>query len=102
MHSLIESKRRDLTELCRRLSVRRLELFGSAVRTDFDAQTSDLDFVVEFNDLPPAAYADAYFSLKEQLERLFNRPVDLLTAASIVNPYLRATVEAERQTVYAA
>ena len=38
----------------------------SSVRAAFDLATSDLDFLVEFDDLPPAEYADAYFSLKEK------------------------------------
>ena len=51
-----------------RLHVRRLDLFGSAVRPDFDDQRSDLDFVVAFDELPPVEYADAFFALKDGLE----------------------------------
>ena len=77
---------------------RRLDLFGSAVREDFDPARSDLDFVVVFNYLAPAAYADAFFSLKEGLERLFVRSVDLVVERSIRNPYFwqRLASEAER------
>lgn len=91
----------EVAEMCRRAGARRLEIFGSAVRRDFDPISSDLDFLVEFDDLPPARYADSYFSLKESLEALFGRPIDLITQASLENPYFRARVEAERQTVYA-
>jgi hypothetical protein len=41
----IEGRRHEL--VCRRRGVRRLELFGSAVREDFGPR-SDLDFIVEF------------------------------------------------------
>lgn len=49
MHAAATDKREELVELCRRHGVARLEVFGSAARgTDFDPQTSDADFLVEF------------------------------------------------------
>ena len=91
----------QVAELCRRVHARKLEVFGSAVRDDFSADTSDLDFLVEFEPALPTAYAESYFVLKEGLENLFHRPIDLVTTASVRNPYLRARIEAERQVVYA-
>lgn len=58
--------------------------------------------MVEFENAPPAAYAQAYFALKEGLEALFGRPVDLLTPSSLTNPYFRRRVTAECQMVYAS
>ena len=78
-----------------------LDLFGSATRDDFYAQHSDLDFLVEFEDLEPTQYAQAYFALKEGLERLFERPVDLVTENNLSNPYFRQRVQSERQNLYA-
>ena len=101
MTNLIEQYRDQVVALCRRTGARRLDVFGSAVRSDFDPATSDLDFLVEFDDLPPVKYADAYFALKESLEALFGRPVDLITEASLENPYFRERVQAERQPLYA-
>lgn len=99
---LVTAKQADIAELCRLAGARSLDLFGSAVREDFDPKRSDLDFVVEFDELPPVAYADAYFSLKEGLERLFARSVDLVTDRAIRNPYFRQRLAAERQRVYVA
>lgn len=101
MSSLIEQRRSELLEICRRAGARRLDVFGSAARGDFDPATSDLDFLVAFDDLPPMQYADVYFALKESLESLFGRPVDLLTEANLENPYFRERVYAERKPVYA-
>jgi predicted nucleotidyltransferase len=101
MSSLIEQRKTELVALCRRAGARRLDVFGSAARGDFDPATSDLDFLVAFDDLPPAQYSDAYFALKASLESLFGRSVDLLTDASLENPYLRERVFAERKPVYA-
>jgi uncharacterized protein len=93
----------DIAALCHQHRARRLELFGSATRSDFSPDTSDLDFVVDLpEDQPPGGYADAFFGLKQGLERLFDRPVDLLTDASLVNPYLRQRINAERVAVYGA
>jgi predicted nucleotidyltransferase len=101
MTSLIEQHRAEVAVLCRRAGARRLDVFGSAARDDFDPATSDIDFLVEFDELPPKAYADAYFALRESLENLFGRPIDLLTADSVENPFFRERIEAERKTVYA-
>ncbi len=82
--------------------MRQLDLFGSAVTDRFEPVRSDLDVLVVFDDLPPGPYADAYFSLKEGLEALFGRDVDLLTGVALQNPYLRREVEAHRQTLFTA
>ena len=98
----ISRHRDELQALCRRFHVRRLEVFGSAARGDFDPQRSDLDFLVEFEPLQPGAYVDAFFGLKEDLEALFGRPVDLVSDASIRNPYFRRSVERSKALLYAA
>jgi len=101
MKPQIEQKRGQLAELCRRYHVRRLALFGSALGEDFDSQRSDLDFVVEFQPLPAGQYASTYFRLLEALAELFGRPVDLIEAGSVRNPYLQRAIEARQETLYA-
>lgn len=101
MINAVEQELDKVAELCRRVGALRLHTFGSAVRPDSDPASSDLDFVVELDGLPPARYADAYFALKESLEALFGRQIDLITEVGLENPYFRARVQAERQTVYA-
>ena len=102
MNSLLDQKRNEVADLCRRSGARRLDAFGSVTRADFDPLHSDLDFLVELDNAQPVAYAQAYFALKEGLEALFGRPVDLVTSSSLTNPYFRRRVTAERQTVYAS
>ena len=94
--------REELRELCRRFHVRRLDLFGSAARADFDPERSDFDFLVEFERGAPQHPFDAYFGFKEALEALFGRPVDLVEAGAVRNPYLKASIEQSRENVYAA
>lgn len=101
MTNLIDLHREEVATLCRKWGARRLDVFGSAIRDDFDPATSDLDFLVDFDDVSPARYAQAYFSLKEGLERLFGRPVDLVTGSSLANPYFRERIASASRTVYA-
>ena len=102
MSPMIDQHRAELAELCRRYRVVSLSLFGSAVREDFDPQNSDYDFLVDFEALPPGQYADAYFGLLEALGQLLNRPVDLVVASAIKNPYFRESVEQTKALLYAA
>ena len=98
----ISEKAVELEQLCRRYGVLRLDLFGSAATDRYLPEGSDLDFVVEFEALSAAAYADAYFGLLEALERLFGRPVDLVSGTAIKNPYFRQSLEETRTLVYEA
>lgn len=99
----IASHREELRALCRRFHVRRLDLFGSAARGDFDPARSDIDFLVEFErDHPEALSLKTYFGFKEALEALFGRPVDLVEPGAVRNPYLKASIDASREPVFTA
>ena len=91
-----------LSNLCAIYGVSCLELFGSAARSDFDLEASDLDFLVEFAEVHPMGAFDRYFGLKEALEQLFQRPVDLVEVKAIKNPYFRQAIEQDRVMVYGA
>ena len=100
MNPVIDEHRRSLAEQCLRFGVRRLEVFGSAGRGDFDPAKSDFDFIVSFADRTPGTYADRYLDFADALERLLGHKVDLLTERCIRNPYFRREVEAVRQVIY--
>jgi predicted nucleotidyltransferase len=102
MRPLIKNRLSELETACHRRAVSRLELFGSAVRDDFDEATSDLDFLVEFDAATTLPALDRYFGLKEDLEALFERPVNLVMLNAVRNPYVRAEIERDRQLLYAA
>lgn len=101
MASVLDSHLGEIPALCRRYGVSRLELFGSATADAFDPQRSDLDFLVEF-DADSSRLFDRYFGLKESLEALCGRRVDLVTVGSLRNPYFIEAVNKSRQLVYAA
>jgi uncharacterized protein len=103
VHALIEAKRQEIEALCRRLDIRRLDVFGSAVGDSFDVTTSDVDVLVEFDtNRPGFDYFSTYFTLKEGLERLLDRAVDVVSITSIRNPYFRDQVMDTRESLYAA
>lgn len=89
-------------ELCRRHHVKTLELFGSAASGQFDADLSDLDFLVEFQPMPPAAHSRDYFGLWFALEDLFGRKVDLIETPAVTNPYFLQEIRSSRRVLYAA
>lgn len=102
MNSELTSHEAELQQLCPRFGVRSLELFGSAATGSDRPGVSDLDFLVEFQSSPPGGYADAYFGLSEALEDLFGRPVDLVVASAIRNPFFRESVNRTKVLLYAA
>jgi predicted nucleotidyltransferase len=98
----IRRARSELAAICLRHNVRRLDLFGSAVGSDFDPATSDLDFLVEFGPFPKGGYSEHYFGLIEDLKALFGHPVDLLVARAVRNPYLLQNINQTRESLFAA
>jgi len=89
MHTLIEKNISEIIRICKDRKVRRLAVFGSAAGNRFDPKKSDLDLLVEFEAMSPVDHAEQYFGLAEDLEKLFSRPIDLVPARPIRNPYFR-------------
>jgi len=102
MHRIIEQNIDGIMRICTRHRVRRLAVFGSVTDDRFDADKSDLDLLVEFETMPPAEHADQFFGLAEDLEHLFNRPVDLVEQEAVHNPYFRKSLEETQVEIYSA
>ncbi len=89
---------RELAKFCRARHIRRLAVFGSAVRADFRPD-SDLDLLVEFErDQTPGL---GFFRLQEELSELMGRPVDLNTPACL-SPRFRDEVLSLAEDLYVA
>ncbi|MBA3274478.1 MAG: nucleotidyltransferase domain-containing protein [Chloroflexia bacterium] len=99
MIDLVQQKRDAIAELARAYGVRTLDIFGSAATGAFNQESSDIDFIVEFADMSPGI-ANRYLDFAEALERLLGRPVDLMFAGPISNPYLRRSVQLSRERVF--
>jgi predicted nucleotidyltransferase len=78
-----------------------MHVFGSVTSKHFN-ESSDVDMLISFKKIPFEKYTDNYFELHEELEKLFNRKVDLLTERSLSNPYFIKSVEESKQLLYAA
>ncbi|WOF17360.1 hypothetical protein F1737_10435 [Methanoplanus sp. FWC-SCC4] len=97
---LKNSKRLD--ELCRKYNVSEMFIFGSAIRSDFNPEKSDIDIMISFKKMTPAEHADSYFGLLEELESFFGRSVDLLEKEAVRNPYLKKNIDESGVMVYAS
>jgi predicted nucleotidyltransferase len=89
-----------IANVCRRHGVRRLEAFGSILRGDFSAE-SDVDVLVEFEPAAAGSFEN-FLSLKESLEALLGRSVDLLELHAVRNRRLRYYIENNRSPIYDA
>jgi len=101
MDSLIDKHRKALIDLCQKYHVKRLDVFGSAASGDFD-QSSDIDFLVEFDSTVTQRRFDNYFDLQRALRQLFGRPIDLVEPGGLRNPYFIRRVNQTRREVYAS
>ena len=102
MHLAISQHHSGIADICQRFGVRRLEVFGSAARADdFDPANSDVDFLVEFA-ADTAVSLEAFFGTKAALAQLLGREVDLLEPRAVRNPYVLASINRNRESVYAA
>jgi uncharacterized protein len=102
MRATIDARRADVAHLCAKHRVIRLSLFGSALGDRFKPGHSDVDFLVEFDEMPPAEYASHYFGLQEDLEKLLAAPVELVETGAIRNPFFKEKVESQRVLLFEA
>jgi predicted nucleotidyltransferase len=90
----IDIDKDNLRDFCRRWKITEFALFGSAVRPEEFREDSDVDVLVTFAE-------DAHWTLlhvvemKERLEEIFGRNVDILTRRSVEerrNPFRRESI----------
>jgi predicted nucleotidyltransferase len=97
--NLIERNIGTLIELCKRHKVKELYIFGSILTPRF-SESSDIDFLVQFENIDILEYADNYFDFKEKLEKLLGREIDLLENQAIRNPIFRMILDRDKKLVY--
>ena len=102
MHPTLEIFRDAVAQACQRHEVLRLEVFGSAAGDGFDPLRSDIDLIVQFSERAGPALFAHYFDLKQQLEAIFSRPVDLVMEGALRNPHFIQAVNRTREPIYAS
>ncbi len=90
---------KEISSLCKKHGVKSLYAFGSVLSGNYD-EDSDIDFVVEFENIKLEDYADNYFDFKFSLQGILKRPIDLLEEKAIRNPFFRQVVDQQKQLVY--
>jgi predicted nucleotidyltransferase len=99
MENIVEQNISGVFELCRSHHVKNMYVFGS-VLTDRFSSGSDVDLLISFEQVAPSQYFDNYMELKEKLEHLLSRPVDLLEEQAVRNPVLRRSIDRNKKLVY--
>jgi predicted nucleotidyltransferase len=102
MVAVVKGKLDAIAHACRKYGVKRLYVFGSAVRNDFRPGESDVDLLVDFGDMDGRSKAHAYFDLHDELSRVLGTEVDLVMVAAVKNRYIAREIEQTKQQLYAA
>ena len=89
--------REKIAGFCRARGIRKLSLFGSVLRDDFDPARSDVDVLAEFEPDALKGVGFHYFGFGEELSAILGRMVDF---CSRLNQYTEATVRREAMPIY--
>lgn len=90
----------EIDRVCSTYKVDELYAFGSVLTDKFNPD-SDIDFIVSIVSSDPIEYAENYFELKFELERILNRKIDLLEQKAIRNKTFENLVNQQKMLVYA-
>jgi uncharacterized protein len=97
--SILEPHIKEIKRLCSAHKVKQLYAFGSVLTNKFNTE-SDVDLIVDFDTMDISDYADNYFDFKFSLQKILNRPVDLLEEKAVKNPYFRKNLNQQRLLIY--
>ncbi len=102
IHPFVDEKRRRLIDACYHYGIKSLYAFGSVVRQDF-SPTSDVDLLVEYKDeeTDPIKRYETFLDLKNQMEGILGRKVDILQEKDLTNPFLKHFILQEKEKIYA-
>ncbi len=98
MDATLFKAKQSIAQLCATYGVRSLDAFGSATQ---GTVPNDYDFIVELDAQADTSKARRWIALAESLEALLGKPVDLVSANSVHNPYFAKSVAASRMPIYA-
>ena len=96
---LIQKHIKVVEQLCRKFHVAEMYVFGSILKDSFSSD-SDIDFLVRFSNVDPIEYFDNYMDLKESLEKVFLRTIDLVEIQTIKNPILKSSIDRDKIILY--
>jgi uncharacterized protein len=97
--NLIQNHSKDIINLCKIHKVKSLYAFGSILTDRFNSE-SDIDLVVDFEQMDVLDYGDNYYELKFSLENILKRNIDLLEQKAIKNPYFIRNLNQTKKLIY--
>ncbi len=97
--NIVEKNIGEIRKLCVNHRVSTLYVFGSVLTKNF-GKNSDVDLLVDFDEMDVFNYADNYFDFKFALEKKLNRKVDLLEIKAIKNPFLKKSIDSSKKLIY--
>ncbi len=95
----IEKYKNDIQIICDNHNVMTLYAFGSVLSDKFN-RNSDIDLLVKFKKFNLKNYFNNYIHLKDSLEKVLKREVDLLEEQTLKNPILISSINESKQLVY--
>lgn len=96
----VEIPKSAIEAFCQKWKIGEFSLFGSILREDFGPD-SDVDVLIEFSVEADWSLYE-WVEMKEELERLFGRKVDLVAKEGLRNPFRRKAILSSREVLYAA
>lgn len=88
-----------IKQLCKEYRVKNFSAFGSVLTDNFSSD-SDIDFMVDFYENDPIKYTDLYFQLKDKLELILKRQIDLIEERGIKNPFFKKEIDESKVMIY--
>jgi predicted nucleotidyltransferase len=102
MANFIEEKNEEITAICLRYGIKRLFVFGSALRDDFRPGESDIDLLVEFGPLEVTKLFHAYLDAREAFRKIFQADVDLIMQDAVKNKIILKEIDRTKRLLYGA
>jgi predicted nucleotidyltransferase len=100
MSVLIDKKLEEIAATCQRYGIKRLFIFGSALREDFRPGESDIDLLVEFGPLEITKRFHTYLDAREAFRNIFQADVDLVMQGAVRNKVIAGEIDRTKQLVY--
>lgn len=97
--NIIEQNQSTINEICTQHNVKTMYVFGSVLTNLFNTN-SDIDLLVKFNDFDVTKYFINYTNLKESLENILHKKVDLIEEQTLKNPILIRSINNNKQLIY--
>ncbi len=97
--NIIEQNSEQIKKVCSKHQVDQMFVFGSVLTKEFN-ENSDVDFLVKFGKIDLYDYFENLLNLKENLENILQRKIDILEIQAVKNPYLKKSIDNSKLLIY--